>query len=237
MSAKESGQSADGVLHGGVRSVDGNDGAAASGGYRIAVMASGSGSNFAKLAEAAQSGLLSSASIELLVSDKPSAKVVERAAAFGVDAFTFRPKDYPSREAYETEIVRELERRRIDLVVMAGYMRLITSVLVKPYYGRLINVHPALLPSFPGLHAARQALEHGVKLAGATVHFVDGGMDTGPIIAQRAVEVRDDDTEETLTARIQALEYTLLPETVRKFAEGRVSLDGRKVTIRPPINA
>ncbi|MFC5702455.1 phosphoribosylglycinamide formyltransferase [Cohnella faecalis] len=198
--------------------------------FKIAVMASGSGSNFQKLAEAARDGRIPAA-IELLVCDKPSAKVVERAESLGIDTFAFNPKDYPSREAYEQEILNKLLELGIDLIVMAGYMRLITPVLVEPYYGKLINIHPSLLPSFPGLHAARQALAAGVKVTGVTVHYVDGGMDTGPIIAQRAVEVLGDDTEDTLYARIQAEEHVLLPDTVRLIAEGKVLLEDRKVTI------
>ncbi|QHT59320.1 phosphoribosylglycinamide formyltransferase [Paenibacillus lycopersici] len=198
---------------------------------RVAVFASGSGSNFQALAEAARDGAFP-AEIALLVCDKPAAKVVQRAEALGVPTFLFDPKSYASREACEEEIVGLLEREGIELIVLAGYMRLITDVLVKPYYGRIINVHPALLPAFPGVRGIRQALEYGVKLTGVTVHFVDGGMDTGPIILQRAVEIRDDDTEETLAERIHAVEHELLPLAVRRIAEGRVTLDGRQVTVR-----
>lgn len=198
---------------------------------RIAVFASGSGSNFQALAEAIRDGGIP-ASIELLVCDKPSAYVLERAKTLGIDTYAFRPKDYPSREAYETEIVAELQRRSIDLIVLAGYMRLITPVLVEPFYARMINVHPALLPSFPGINSVKQALDYGVKVTGVTVHYVDGGMDTGPIIAQRAVEVLPGDTEQTLSDRVHAVEHQLLPETVRRIAEGRVTLNGRIVSIR-----
>ena len=197
---------------------------------RIAVFASGGGSNFQALAEAIADGGIP-AELALLVCDKPEAGVVRRAEALGVPTLLFRPKEYASREAYEREIVERLVSEDVGLIVLAGYMRLITDVLVKPYYGRMINIHPALLPAFPGVRAVRQALEYGVKLAGATVHYVDGGMDSGPIIAQRAVEVADDDTEETLTARIHAVEHELLPRVVRWIAEGRVKLDGRKVSI------
>ncbi|QHW31484.1 phosphoribosylglycinamide formyltransferase [Paenibacillus rhizovicinus] len=198
---------------------------------RIAVFASGSGSNFQALAEAVQGGAFP-AEIALLVCDKPAAKVVQRAEKLRVPAFLFDPKSYASREACEEEIVSLLEREGIDLIVLAGYMRLITDVLVKPYYGRIINVHPALLPAFPGVRGIRQALEYGVKLTGVTVHFVDGGMDTGPIIMQRSLEILDDDTEDTLGERIHALEHELLPLAVRRIAEGHVTLDGRKVTVR-----
>lgn len=197
---------------------------------RIAVFASGSGSNFQALAEAIRDRGIN-ASIELVVCDKPSAYVLERAKHFNIETYTFRPKDYPSREAYEQEIVAKLERMGIGLIVLAGYMRIITNVLVEPYYGRMINIHPSLLPVFPGINGIGQVLEYGVKITGVTVHFVDGGMDTGPIIAQHAVEVQDDDTEETLGARIHRVEHELLPKVVGWIAEGRVSVTGRKVTI------
>lgn len=198
---------------------------------RIAVFASGSGSNFQALAEAVRDETFP-AEIALLVCDKPAAKVVQRAEALNVPTFLFDPKAYASREACEEEIVGLLRRSGVELIVLAGYMRLITDVLVKPYYGRIINVHPALLPAFPGVRGIRQALDYGVKLTGATVHYVDGGMDTGPIIMQRAVEIRDEDTEASLAERIHAVEHELLPLAVRRIAEGRVSLDGRKVTVR-----
>lgn len=198
---------------------------------RIAVFASGSGSNFQAVAEAIRAGRIPGAGIELVVCDKPGAYVLERAKSFGIETYVFRPKDYPSREAYEQDILAELQRRGIDLIVLAGYMRILTPVLVEPYYGRMINIHPALLPSFPGLNGVKQALDYGVKITGVTVHFVDGGTDTGPIIAQRAVEVLPDDTEESLAARIHQAEHQLLPEVVRWIAEGRVRLDGRRVTV------
>jgi phosphoribosylglycinamide formyltransferase-1 len=197
---------------------------------RLAVFASGSGSNFQAVAEAIQGGSIP-ASMELVVCDKPAAYVLERARSFGVETYVFEPKQYASREAYETEILAELRRRRIDLIVMAGYMRLVTAVLVEPYYGRMINIHPALLPAFPGIHSVKQALDYGVRITGATVHYVDGGTDTGPIIAQQAVEVLHGDTEESLSVRIQAAEHELLPRAVRWIAEGRVKLESRKVTV------
>ncbi|MGO4370472.1 phosphoribosylglycinamide formyltransferase, partial [Paenibacillus sp. MCAF20] len=150
----------------------------------------------------------------------------------GVDTFLFTPKEYPSREAYETEIIAELQRRGVELIVLAGYMRIITSVLVEPFYGRMINIHPALLPAFPGVNGIGQALEYGVKLTGVTVHYVDGGMDSGPIIAQTAVEVLDGDTEASLAPRIHAAEQALLPSVIQLIAENRVTLDGRHVSIR-----
>ncbi|NIK69641.1 phosphoribosylglycinamide formyltransferase [Paenibacillus sp. BK720] len=198
---------------------------------RIAVFASGQGTNFQALADAVRQGRLD-ATIELLVCDKPAAPVVERARKAGIDTFVFVPKEYPSRQAYETEILAELQRRGIGLVVLAGYMRIITSVLVEPYYGRMINIHPALLPSFPGVNGIGQALEYGVKVTGVTVHYVDGGMDSGPIIAQSAVEVQDGDTVDTLGQRIHEAEQQLLPQVVQWIAEGRVALEERIVTVK-----
>lgn len=198
---------------------------------RIAVFASGQGTNFQAIVDAVQEGKLD-VTIELLVCDKPGAPVVERARKAGVDTFLFTPKEYPSREAYEREIIAELQRRGVELIVLAGYMRIITSVLVEPFYGRMINIHPALLPAFPGVNGIGQALAYGVKLTGVTVHYVDGGMDSGPIIAQAAVEVADDDTEASLAPRIHTAEQALLPSVIQLIAENRVSLDGRHVTIR-----
>ena len=197
---------------------------------RIAVFASGNGSNFQALADAAREGRLG-AEIRLLVCDRPNAFVVQRAEAAGIPAYVFRPRDYPSRETYEKEILAELERLGIELVVLAGYMRILTNVLVDAYAGRMINIHPSLLPAFPGVNAIRQALEYGVKVTGVTVHFVDGGVDTGPIIAQEALAVEENDTEETLAERIHRIEHRLLPEVVRKIAEGRVRLEGRRVRV------
>jgi len=199
--------------------------------FRIAVFASGSGSNFQAIVDAVRERRLD-VSVELLVCDRPAAPVVERAAKEKIPAFVFRPKDYPSREDYEREIVRLLKEKEIDLIVLAGYMRLITDVLIAPYYGRIINIHPSLLPAFPGVNGIGQALAYGVKVTGVTVHFVDGGMDTGPIIAQRAVEVYDGDTEETLSSRIHLVEHELYPQVIGWIRQGRVLLDGRKVTVR-----
>jgi phosphoribosylglycinamide formyltransferase-1 len=198
--------------------------------FRIAVFASGNGSNFQAIADAAAAGTLD-VEVSLLVCDKPQAFVVERARRAGVPAFLFRPKEYASREAYEEVIVSKLREHQVDLVVLAGYMRLLTKVLVEPYYGRIINVHPALLPAFPGVNGVRQALDYGVKVTGATVHFVDLGMDTGPIIAQQAVEIREDDTEESLLERIHAAERKLLLDTIGWIRAGKVQLEGRKVSV------
>lgn len=198
--------------------------------FRMAVFASGRGSNFQALVDAQQSGALGG-EISILVCDKPQAPVVELAKSANVDVFAFQPKEYASKEDYEREIAAELQQRGVELIVLAGYMRLLSPSFVEFYNGRIINIHPSLLPAFPGKDAIGQALAYGVKMTGVTVHFVDGGMDTGPVIAQKAVEIKDGDTAETLAERIHAVEQRLYSEVVSWFAQGRISLNGRNVTI------
>jgi phosphoribosylglycinamide formyltransferase-1 len=198
--------------------------------FRIAVFASGSGSNFQAIVDAVTQRKLD-VKIELLVCDQPHAKVIERAKTADIPQFVFRAKDYPNREAYEQEIVRELKQRKIDLIVLAGYMRIITSTLVEPYYGRMINIHPSLLPSFPGLNGIGQAYEYGVKVTGVTVHYVDGGMDSGPVIAQRQVSIDENEALEHLEQRIHKVEHELFPQVIDWISRGKVELDGRKVKV------
>lgn len=198
---------------------------------RVAIFASGSGSNFQAIVDAVRSGALPNVSIELLVCDRAEAKVVERAHHAGVPSFLFSPKDYSDRAAYEKEILAELAIKQIDLVVLAGYMRIITEILVEPYAGRMINIHPSLLPAFPGLNAIGQALAHGVKVTGVTVHFVDGGMDTGPIIAQHPVVIEEGETEARLTEKIHQVEHRLYIEVIRLIAAKLVHVEGRCVRI------
>ena len=184
---------------------------------RIAVFASGSGSNFQALVDAAACGQRLKADIALLVCDKPNARVIERAKQAGVQTAIFEPKKYTSREDYEQDVLRLLHKQRIDWVVLAGYMRLVTPVLLRAYEGRMVNIHPSLLPAFPGMHAVRQALDYGVKVTGVTVHLVDEGMDTGPILAQQVVAILTNDTEDTLSARIQQAEHELYPQVVQNL--------------------
>lgn len=198
---------------------------------RIAIFASGSGSNFEAIVQAVQSGKLSGAEIALLVCDKPGAKVLERAARLGVETFVFDPKAYAGKAAFEAEIVAELQKRDITLIVLAGYMRLIGETLLKEYEGSIINLHPSLLPAFPGKDAVGQALACGVKVTGVTVHFVDAGLDTGPIIAQLPVPVEEGDTPDTLAARIHQVEHGLLVEVIGWLLADRVRRDGRFVQI------
>lgn len=199
---------------------------------RVGVLASGRGSNFRALAEAATSGRLGAAAVVVLVCDRPGAPALDIARAHRVEALVLDPKQHPSREAHEKAVVAALEERRVGLVCLAGYMRLLTPDFVAHFAGRLLNIHPSLLPAFPGLHPHRQALEHGVRLSGATVHFVDDGVDTGPIVLQAAVPVDPDDTEATLADRILVEEHRLYPEAVRLFAAGRLEIRDHRVHIR-----
>jgi phosphoribosylglycinamide formyltransferase-1 len=198
---------------------------------RVAVLASGRGSNFRALVEAAQTGRMPAA-VVVLISDRERAPALDIARGHGIEALFLDPKQYPSREAHEKAIIGALEERRVSLVCHAGYMRLLTAGYVAHFHGRALNIHPSLLPAFPGLHAQRQALAHGVRVSGATVHFVDEGMDSGPIVLQAAVPVRPDDTEDSLSERILVEEHRIYPEAVRLFAEGRLRIDGRIVQIR-----
>lgn len=199
--------------------------------YRIAVFASGQGSNFQSLVDSANSGKLG-AEIALLICNKPHAPVVERARKAGIDCFLFEPKAYAARGDYEREIAAELNRRNIDLIVLAGYMLLLTPVLVELYAGRMINIHPSLLPSFPGVNAIGQALNYGVKVTGVTVHFVDGGMDSGAVIAQQVVHIGNNDSVKSLEDKIHIAEQELYPRVVSWFAKGCVYIADRKVTVK-----
>ncbi len=184
---------------------------------KIAVFASGSGSNFQAIQEAIERGELD-AKVELVVTDKPGAFVVTRAENFGIPVHAFTAKSYESKEAYEAEIVALLRDKNVEWIVLAGYMRLIGNTLLNAFPNRIVNIHPSLLPSFPGKDAIGQAMDHGVKVTGVTVHFVDEGMDTGPILAQAAVEVVDGNREET-ESRIHAVEHLLYTKTLKQLFE------------------
>jgi phosphoribosylglycinamide formyltransferase 1 len=198
----------------------------------IGVLVSGRGSNLAAILEAcARPGF--PAHVAVVISDRERALALERARAAGVEALWINPKDFADREAFDAVLVRELTARGVGLVCTAGFMRILSPVYVRAFAGRALNIHPSLLPSFPGLHAQRQALDHGAKVAGATVHFVDEGMDSGPILLQAAVPVEPGDTEETLAARILGQEHRIYPEAIRLFAEGRLRIEGRRVIVTP----
>lgn len=198
---------------------------------RIGVLASGRGSNLQAIIDATEAGKLDGR-LAVVVSDRADAQALERARKHGAPALFLDPKAYPSREAFDQAMLGVLAEHRVELVCLAGYMRVLTPTFVRALPGQIMNIHPALLPSFPGLHAQRQALQHGVKVSGATVHFVDEGVDTGPVICQVAVPVREDDTEETLAGRILEQEHQLYPRAIRLCAEGRLQIVGRRVLIR-----
>lgn len=197
---------------------------------KLAVLASGRGSNFVAIDEAIRAEKLN-ADICLLVSDKADAPALNKARDTGINALHINPREYSSRDEYETEIVRVLKAHAIDIVVLAGYMRLVGPVLLQAFKLRVLNIHPALLPSFVGLHAQRQAVDYGVKFSGCTVHFVDEGMDSGPIIMQAVVPVQADDTEDSLAERILVQEHRIYSEVLQLLAEGRVFVEGRIVHI------
>jgi len=198
---------------------------------RVGVLASGRGSNLQALLDAGSRADYP-ARVVVVVSDREDARALARARAAGVSSLFVNPKDHGDRPAYDAVLTKTLEHHEVGLVCLAGFLRILSPVFVRAWQGRLMNVHPSLLPAFPGLHAQRQALDHGVRIAGATVHFVDEGVDTGPIVLQAAVPVEATDTEETLAARILIEEHRVYPEAVRLFAEGRLHVTGRQVSIR-----
>lgn len=195
---------------------------------RIAVLLSGRGSNFAAIHEAIARGELN-AQIVAVISNRPSAPGIERARAWGHDAHVIDHKAFASRAAHEAEVLRVLETARPDVIALAGYMRLLSADFVSRYPLRIVNIHPSLLPSFPGVDAQTQAVAYGVKVSGCTVHFVDENLDAGPIILQRAVEVRDDDTGESLAARILEQEHRTYVDALVKLSRGPWRVDGRRV--------
>jgi len=198
---------------------------------RIGVLASGRGSNLQAIIDAIETGKLD-CRLAVVVSDRADAQALERARKQGTEAVFMDPKAHPGREAFDQAVLGVLAENRVELVCLAGYMRVLSPTFVRALPGQIMNIHPALLPSFPGLHAQRQALQYGVKVSGATVHFVDEGVDTGPIICQATVPMREDDTEETLAARILEQEHQLYPRAIRLYAEGRLSVVGRRVLVR-----
>jgi phosphoribosylglycinamide formyltransferase 1 len=203
---------------------------------RIGVLLSGRGSNFEALAESVRAGRIPNAEIAIVISHREGAPGIERAADHGIEGRVIPSKGL-EREAYDRQVVAALREKQVDLVCLAGYMRLLSPYFIEAFHGRILNIHPSLLPAFPGLEAQRQALDHGVKIAGCTVHFVDENLDAGPIVLQSAVPVRDDDTEETLSERILAEEHRIYSEAVRIVLEGRYHIEGRRVILRPAVKS
>lgn len=197
----------------------------------LGVLVSGRGSNLEAIIRAIEEGGLP-ARINLVLSNKKEARALKIAAQHGIPAEFVDPKAYPDRESYDLALAARLKEAGVELVVLAGFMRILSPAFLEQFPLKVINIHPALLPAFPGVEAQRQAVEYGVKISGCTVHFVDAGVDTGPIIAQAAVPVEDNDTPETLAKRILEQEHRLLPEVIRWIAEGRVTVKGRRVYVR-----
>ena len=197
----------------------------------IAVFVSGNGTNLQALIDAEKKGGLDDGRIRVVVSDKPEAFALKRAEKAGIKTFILEAKGFSSREEYDKKIVTRLEEEEVGLIVLAGYMRLLSPFFVKKYEGRILNVHPAILPSFKGTHGIRDAFECGVKTTGVTVHFVNEELDAGPVILQEAVPVKEDDTLESLEERIHAVEHRLYPEAVRLFVQGKLRIEGRRVRI------
>jgi phosphoribosylglycinamide formyltransferase-1 len=198
---------------------------------RVAVLASGRGSNFQAVIDAIRDGHVPASCVRL-ITDNPKAYAIERAKTAGIPCTVVDYESFPSRDAYEQALLHAMQDCNADLIVLAGYMRIVGREIVQAFAGRMINIHPALLPSFPGLHGQRQAIRHGVKMSGCTVHFVDESLDGGPIIIQQCVPVLERDDEDTLAARILGHEHRCLPEAIRLFCEERLVIEGRQVRIR-----
>ncbi|SFM02146.1 phosphoribosylglycinamide formyltransferase [Halanaerobium salsuginis] len=198
--------------------------------FKIAIFASGRGSNFAAIVNQIKSGQIK-AQISLLISDKEDAPVLNRPEAEGIESLFIDPASFNNQTAYENYLIKLLQKAEIDLIVLAGYMRILSPVFVSQFKNKIINIHPALLPAFKGLHAQQQAVDYGVKYSGCTVHFVDQGMDTGPIILQAVVEVKADDSAADLAARILVEEHRIYPAAVKFLTENRIKITGRKVKI------
>ena len=197
----------------------------------IGVLVSGRGTNLQAIIEAIEEGKIEG-EIKVVISDNPDAYALKRAKQHNIETQYINFKKFKKREDYDKEIIKSLKEKKIDLVVLAGYMRILSPYFIRTYKNKIINIHPALLPSFSGLHAQGQAVKYGVKVSGCTVHFVDEGVDSGPIVLQRALEVKDDDTEESLAERILKEEHQIYPQAIQLFSQGRLMIKGRRVFIK-----
>ena len=197
----------------------------------IGVLVSGRGTNLQSIIDAIREGKIEGR-ISIVISDNRKAFALKRAEKSNIETRYIDFKSFKNREDYDKKIVEYLKEKNVDLVVLAGYMRILSPYFIKMYKNRIMNIHPALLPSFPGLHAQRQAVEYGVKVSGCTVHFVDEGVDSGPIILQKSVEVSADDTEESLAERILKEEHHIYPKVIQLFCQGRLIIKGRRVFIK-----
>lgn len=200
----------------------------------LGVLVSGSGSNLQAIIDATEKGFLKS-KISIVISNVPDVYALERAKKHNIISTVINHKDFKNREDFDKKIVETLKKHSVDLVIMAGFLRVITPVLLDAFPMKILNIHPALLPSFPGLHVQKQALDYGCKFAGCTVHFADKGVDTGPIIIQGVVPILDTDTEESLSKRILSVEHKIYPQAIKLYEEGRIKIVGRRVIIEPPL--
>jgi phosphoribosylglycinamide formyltransferase-1 len=198
----------------------------------IAVFVSGNGTNLQALIDAEKKNELASAKIVLVVSDNPEAFALERAKKAGIKTFVLEKKSFKLREDFDKKIIEKLHEEKVGLVVLAGFMRLLSDHFVDEYYNRTLNIHPALLPSFKGTHGIKDAFEYGVKVTGVTVHFVNKELDAGPVILQEGVRIEENDTLETLEKKIHRVEHKLYPEAVRLFVHGRLKVEGGKVKVK-----
>jgi phosphoribosylglycinamide formyltransferase-1 len=203
---------------------------------KLGVLISGSGSNLQAIIDAILRGDLK-AEIRLVISNRPDAQGLERARRHGIETRVIEHRKFATREDFDRAVLAALTERTVELVVLAGFMRLMSSVMLDAFAGRMINIHPGLSPSFPGIHAQREAIEHGVKIAGCTVFFVTAGIDIGPIILQAAVPVLPGDDEQRLAARILQQEHRILPQAIRLFQQGRLELQGRTVVVKGEAGA
>lgn len=199
--------------------------------HKIGVLVSGRGSNLQAIMDRIADGYLP-LEIAVVISDKPDAFALERAQKADIKTVAVERKACASKEEFEAKISAALEAEGCELVVLAGFMRILSADFVNKWQHKIINIHPALLPSFPGLHGQKQAVDYGVKFSGCTVHFVDAGTDSGPIILQKVVPVMDDDTEDTLADRILVQEHIAMPESLKLWAEGKLTIEGRKVKVK-----
>ena len=197
----------------------------------IGVLVSGSGTNLQAIIEAIEAGKIEG-KICIVISDNPNAYAIKRAKKYNIKTQYINYKEFSNREEYDKKIISVLKEKDCDLVVLAGYMKILTPYFINAYKNKIMNIHPALLPSFPGLHVQKKAIDHGVKVSGCTVHFVDEGLDSGPIIIQQVVEVKDDDTEESLAERILREEHRIYPRAIQLFSEGKLIIKGRRVFIK-----
>lgn len=196
----------------------------------IGVLVSGSGSNLQSIIDHIENGRLD-AVIKIIISNNSDAYALKRAEIHGIPSAVLKHTDFNDREKFDEAMIELLKRHDVELVVMAGFMRLLSPLFLKSFPMKIMNIHPALLPAFPGIHVQKKAVDYGVKFSGCTVHFADSGVDTGPIIIQSVVPVLDSDTEDTLAARILKEEHRIYPKAIQLFAEGKLRIDGRKVTI------